>query len=201
MPNIGEISKGIRLGYKSQDKFIWLACPDCHKERWVGFRSGRPVSVRCRQCANLINNRSRSNHTSRISRIFLPGRKRNKDGYILVRVSNDDFFHPMADTKGYILEHRLVVAKRLGRHLQSWEIVHHKDGIRDHNADTNLELTASIGEHIRNHSKGYRDGYLKGVQDGRTQQIETLRKEIKLIQFQNKQLLERFANGEKTPII
>lgn len=53
-----------------------------------------------------------------------------KGKYIQVRLQPDDFFYPMAGVKGYVLEHRLVVAKALGRCLHSWEIVHHKKGFR-----------------------------------------------------------------------
>jgi hypothetical protein len=50
----------------------------------------------------------------------------NHDGYRLVKIYEDDFFFPMAMGNGYVLEHRLVMAKHLGRNLHSWEIVHHK---------------------------------------------------------------------------
>lgn len=48
--------------------------------------------------------------------------------------------HPNADRYGYVLEHRLVVEKMLGRYLESHEIVHHKDGVRDNNDPPNLEV-------------------------------------------------------------
>ena len=77
------------------------------------------------------------------------------------------------------------MAKHLGRCLQPWEIVHHKDGVRDDNRLDNLELADTTGEHIKEHSRGYRSGYQKGLVDGRTKQIEALEKRVTILEAEN----------------
>jgi len=69
------------------------------------------------------------------------GTKRlDKLGYIHVFVGIGE---PGATKSGWMLEHRLVMAKHLGRPLQFWEIIHHRDRDKSNNNLSNLEITTS----------------------------------------------------------
>jgi len=173
MPEIG----GTR---KNKDNiYTWYACADCGKERWVKFVKGKPVSSRCHQCAGkLVGIAERGANNP----FWKGGRRKNSKGYIEVLLQPDDFFFQMKDKRGYVLEHRLVMAKKLGRCLAPWELVHHKDGIKDHNVKENLDMTTS-GSHIIEHNKGYRDGYRQGFIDGQSREIQELKQQIKLLQW------------------
>lgn len=68
------------------------------------------------------------------------GRHVTGDGYVAVRVSADSPYASMRNQSGYVLEHRLVMAQKLGRPLTKEETVHHINGVRDHNQPENLQL-------------------------------------------------------------
>lgn len=48
--------------------------------------------------------------------------------------------HPHADKGGYVMQHRLVMERVIGRYLDPKERVHHKNGVRSDNRPENLEL-------------------------------------------------------------
>ena len=141
MPQLGEIKKGREMGYckNKNSKYIWHACVDCGEERWVRFLNikvgGHPQYLHCSSCAHkgLITGSRHPNWK---------GGRMKSEGYIKIWLPPDDFFYSMVGKDGYVLEHRLVAAKSLGRNLHSWEIVHHKNHIRDDNRMENLQLVS-----------------------------------------------------------
>lgn len=59
--------------------------------------------------------------------------------------------HPFAKKSGYVLEHRLVMEKYLGRYLKPNEVVHHINGILHDNRLENLKLFCNNAEHTKYH--------------------------------------------------
>lgn len=135
MPKIGDIKR------TNKHKYFWLACVNCGKERWVQFRKGKIEFERCNNC----NGKGKTHPCWR-------GGKKKGQGYVFIWIDSKDPFFEMANNHRYVLEHRLVMAKHLGRCLKSWEIVHHKNGTRDDNRIENLELTTQ-GEHMKLYRK------------------------------------------------
>lgn len=159
MPKIDEVMRGKEIGYKSiYSKYIWKACALCGKERWVALETNNK-HLYCASCAKKelysknyglkcrISDTLKGRYTDKGNPFWKGGRHKLSSGYIMVRVSNDDFFRRTANKNNYALEHRLVMAKSLKRNLLPWEIVHHKNGIKDDNRIGNLKLIKCRGEH------------------------------------------------------
>ncbi len=60
----------------------------------------------------------------------------DNNGYKRVK----DIGNPQADKDGFILEHRLVMSRYLGRAIEGSEIIHHRNGNRLDNRIENLEI-------------------------------------------------------------
>lgn len=67
------------------------------------------------------------------------GRRQRPDGYWMVWTP-----------EGERLEHRVIMERHLGRRLEDYEIVHHRDGNKSHNDIKNLEVMTQ-SDHARHH--------------------------------------------------
>jgi len=75
------------------------------------------------------------------------GKLLRKDGYMFIYSVN----HPFASATGYVLEHRLIVEKQIGRYLTKNEVVHHVNEIKNDNRPKNLMAFVSNPAHKRFH--------------------------------------------------
>jgi HNH endonuclease len=83
------------------------------------------------------------------------GRISAGDGYVMLHLDTLDdndrrLAEPMKVQKHYVLEHRLVMARMIGRPLQSAELVHHVNGAKADNRSSNLRLVSRDGRPAEN---------------------------------------------------
>ena len=149
---------------------FWIICPVCHEGRWVrdDCHYRKHFSEMCLKCFCRTRHSGKKRENGYRWR---GGRFKGSQGYFYISVPKDDFFYPMMTKAGYIQEHRLVMARHLNRHLLPWEVVHHKNGIKDDNRLENLELLSSRSHHAN-------DTVLKALVKTQALMIERLNKRI-----------------------
>ncbi len=146
-------------------------CPDCGK-KLIGRvnKNGEPRWKRCFACSRKAMDVSMEHNSH-----WKGGRIKDDKGYIRVMLAKNSPYISMANGVGYVAEHRLVMAIKLGRCLLRSELVHHINGIRDDNRPENLEIL-SRGNH------SLRTMYCDKCE---------LKKEIRLLRWQMKEQSEQ----------
>ena len=158
MPKLNELKLGWQI-FKSPDamRFIWVACEQCGARRWVPYIKCRnePKSKVCWDCARRLEKGTKGKGHS------------DKDGYIVVSLPWEHQYIQTANARGWIYEHRLVMAQHLGRDLDKSEVVHHLNGNKKDNRIENLELMGRENHLNKHQGKPY------------IQRIQTLERTVK----------------------
>ena len=149
---IGEKRLARELGYYGSARFIWTACATCGKTRWMNPHSPKKI---CRSCGGRAVGKSTALRQGKDHPAYKTGRYVGSGGYCYVLIEKDDPLIAMAGMKRHVLEHRLIVARRLGRVIGIDEVVHHIDGDKLNNDPSNLQLL-SRAEHTSLHRKQLR---------------------------------------------
>jgi ribosomal protein S27E len=144
---------------------IYVKCPDCGISRFVrksNFEKKPNFNIKCFTCSKF----KKGINAGSGSLVWKGGRRLNSSGYIDLWVSKDNPLYSMASCHGYVLEHRYLVAKNIGRILKRSEHVHHLNGIKIDNRLKNLVLL---------------DGGIHKIVTALEQKIKRLEKEINLL--------------------
>ena len=141
-----------------QGKFVPCLLSDCSKRATSKGMCQNHAEQRRRGLIDDVGNKLRDKQK--------PGRPRkaeryNQDGYILVWAPEG---HLRAQANGKIYEHRLVMEQTIGRYLEEWELVHHKDGDRSNNDISNLQLLDGRSKKHEGHPPGSEMDYLTALQ-------------------------------------
>lgn len=181
MPQVGERKRAELIGHKGRAMCVFDACPKCQKPRWVRIKV---AGCLCNKCAA---EKRAKNYRGELSSLWRSGIHKHSDGYTMVVLTPDSPYYKMACQGVHrVLAHRLVMAVHLGRCLESWEIVHHKNNDKADNRLENLELVTS---HI-NMAYTRQDARIKELEE----QVGELQEDVKLLRWHIRNL--QYGNPE-----
>jgi hypothetical protein len=125
-----------------------IKCLQCNKKF-------KPRSFKSKFCSNKCGGIYRKNlnkikRKKRLLDIKNLKMEPKDNGYIKICGYNN---HLNSDKRGVILEHRLIMSKKLKRPLKENEIVHHINENKSDNRIENLQLFNSQSEHTKEHKK------------------------------------------------
>ena len=134
--------------YKGKKHPMWIdgrysvskKCIVCGK-KFIGEHIRKVCSTKCSAELKKTNGKGSRNG------MWKGGRTGGGENYFYVLMPK----HPFANKACYILEHRIVMEKIIGRYLAKDEVVHHKNNIKSDNRPKNLQLMKKK-EHDSYHS-------------------------------------------------
>lgn len=138
----------VRRIYNHTSVSAEVTCPHCGVKRWYPVSVLRQQTKRSNfngQCKPCGTKMSRTGYYQWAARNGVARRSLTTNGYIQLGptyVPSEDLpiFRAMQGSGNFVLEHRMVMAKHLGRPLTSMELVDHMDGVKTNNDISNLRL-------------------------------------------------------------
>ena len=149
----------LKCGKKLKGKQHKFCCSSCRSLNWNNNNKAR-FKFKCECCKKIFGNIRRTNTKKQKWRFCsvncanqLNGKykikcrtRRSKYGYISVWKPN----HPKA-VKKRMMEHRLVMEKKISRYLKKGELVHHINYLEWDNRPINLYLVKGNIKHLKLH--------------------------------------------------
>ncbi len=136
LPKYNSIIHWSQRGYQDKKITVPVTCGLCKETRIVKqvtglMKAGRGICWKCSK-EHLLGSQYKDGKVKRFGYIYLWYKHLTKEEQIN--------YKDMITKSGYILEHRLVMARKLNRSLSRQDIVHHLNGIKNDNRPENLEL-------------------------------------------------------------